>query len=57
MSANLHENFVFSPTGLGGDLLEDVNDEIVKNVHGLLGYSEVLVDLLQDTIPNTKSGF
>jgi len=33
-----------------GDFLEDINNEIVENVHGLLANTQILVNLLQDTV-------
>ncbi len=36
--------------GLEGDLLEDVIDEAVENVHGSLGDASLGVDLLEDSV-------
>ena len=36
--------------GLEGDLLEDVVDEGVENVHGSLGDASLGVDLLEDAV-------
>ena len=42
--------------GLGGDLLEDVVDEGVHDGHGLLGDTELGVDLLEDSVDVHREG-
>jgi len=42
--------------GLGGNLLEDVVDEGVHDGHGLLGDTELGVDLLEDSVDVHREG-
>ena len=43
--------------GLEGDLLEDVLDERVHDVHGSLGNASLWVDLLEDSVDVYGEGF